>query len=101
MTWSGRAGLPEMRRQVDSGEERWVGRVDFRASDLPLIVEVQSETYHSALTDAADDEVRLAALRAAGFVVVEVTDAEVWHRGPVVIARVRDAARALSPVGSA
>jgi hypothetical protein len=43
------AGLPEMRRQVDSGDdERWVGRVDFRDVDRPLIVEIQSETFHTA-----------------------------------------------------
>jgi len=91
-----RAGLPEMRRQVDSGGERWVGRVDFRAVELPLIVEVQSETYHSALTDKLDDEQRLAALRAASFAVVEVTDTQVWHRPSEVVDEVRAALRRLS-----
>jgi very-short-patch-repair endonuclease len=91
-----RAGLPEMRRQVDSGGDRWVGRVDFRATDLPLIIEVQSETYHSALTDVRDDEVRMAALRAAGYTVVEVTDAQVWHQPDEVVARIRDVVRALT-----
>jgi very-short-patch-repair endonuclease len=90
------AGLPEMRRQVDSGGDRWVGRVDFRGSDLPLIVEVQSETYHTALTDVSDDEVRLAALRAAGFTVVEVTDAQVWHQPDEVVAHIRAVVRALT-----
>jgi very-short-patch-repair endonuclease len=93
------AGLPAMRRQVDSGDDRWVGRVDFRADAVPLIVEVQSETYHSSLTDQEDDEARLAALRAAGFVVAEVTDWQVWHRPSEVIDAVRSALRELSPAG--
>jgi very-short-patch-repair endonuclease len=90
-----RAGQAPMRRQVDSGGDRWVGRVDFRDEDLPLLVEVQSETYHLALTDARDDEVRLAALRAAGFEVVEVTDAQVWHRPDEVVDAVCAARRRL------
>jgi very-short-patch-repair endonuclease len=88
------AGLPEMRRQVDSGDDdRWVGRVDFRDAHLPLVVEVQSETFHSALTDKVHDEIRSSALRAAGFEVVEVTEEQVWHRPHEVVRAVR-AARA-------
>ncbi len=84
------AGLPSMRRQVDSGGDQWVGRVDFRDERLPLIVEVQSERFHSALTDRCDDEARLAALDAAGFAVVEVKEADVWHDPREVVRRVRD-----------
>ena len=89
-----RAGLPEMRRQVDSGGDVWVGRVDFRDARLPLIVEVQSERYHTALTDKQADRVRLAALRAAGFVVVEVTENQVWHRPEEVVRLIEGARRA-------
>jgi very-short-patch-repair endonuclease len=89
------AGLPDLRRQVDSGGDRWVGRVDFRDASLPLVVEVQSETYHSALTDKADDAVRRAALEAAGFTVVEVTEEQVWHRPGEVVDAVRKARAAL------
>ena len=85
------AGLPSMRRQVDSGGDHWVGRVDFRDEHLSLVVEVQSERFHSALTDRVDDEARLAALDAAGFAVVEVTEAEVWHEPLEVARRVREA----------
>ncbi|HEX6167476.1 MAG TPA: type IV toxin-antitoxin system AbiEi family antitoxin domain-containing protein [Acidimicrobiales bacterium] len=86
------AGLPEMRRQVDSGDdERWVGRVDFRDVDRPLIVEIQSETFHSALIDRVEDEARLAALRAAGFEVVEITEEQVWHRPREVVRTMREA----------
>jgi hypothetical protein len=88
-----RAGEPPMRPQVDSGGEHWVGRVDFRDDRLPLVVEVQSETYHSALVDKEHDERRLAALRDAGLEVVEVTDEQVWHRPDEVLASVRSARR--------
>jgi very-short-patch-repair endonuclease len=86
-----RAGLPPLRRQVDVGDERWIGRVDFRDPHCPLVLEVQSEMYHSALVDRQHDERRLDALRAAGFEVVEVTDVQVWHRPHEVVAAVRSA----------
>lgn len=86
-------GLAPMRRQVDTGGERWTGRVDFRAVDLPLIVECQSERYHASLSDRADDARRRAQLEADGFVVVEVWDVEVWHRPDEVIQRVLAARR--------
>lgn len=89
------AGLPPMRRQVDLGGERWSGRVDFRAVDLPLVVECQSERYHASLCDRADDARRRARLEADGFVVVEVWDVEVWHRPGDVVGRVL-AARSLA-----
>ena len=90
-----RACEPRMRRQVDSGADRWVGRVDFRDPDMPLIVEVQSETYHSSLVDTEHDARRLASLRAAGFTVVEVTDEQVWYRSDEVVEAVRAARRGL------
>ena len=54
------------------------------------MVEVQSWRYHIALLDAAADARRRARLEAAGFVVVEVWDTDLWHRPWVVEARVRD-----------
>ncbi len=79
------AGEPPMRRQVDSGGDRWVGRVDFRDAELPVIVEIQSERYHTALIDAQLDEERLETLRAAGFVVVPIWDVQVWHDPRTVV----------------
>ena len=90
-----RAGEPPMRRQVDTGDDRWIGRVDFRDLAGPLVVEVQSEMYHSALVDKQHDQRRLADLRAAGFEVVEVTDTQVWHRPHEVVAVVRAARQRL------
>jgi very-short-patch-repair endonuclease len=80
-----------MRRQVDSGGEEWCGRVDFRDEAVPLVVEIQSERYHTSLVDKAADAVRRARLEVAGFTVVEVWDTDVWHRPQLVNERIRDA----------
>jgi very-short-patch-repair endonuclease len=85
------ACLGEWRRQVDLGSvDHWCGRVDFVRNDLSLIVEVQSERYHGALTDQAHDAARRGDLQAAGFTMVEVWDTQLWHRKHEVIATVRE-----------
>lgn len=90
------AGLPPMRRQVDLGdEERWCGRVDFLADDVPLVVEVDSDRYHAALSDQDADEARRVALVGAGFAVIRVSEFEIWHRAQVVVSRVARARRSL------
>ena len=77
-SWWGLAGWG-FRRQVDLGDDgTWAARVDFVHEVCPLVVEIQSEAYHSALSDRRHDRERLARLRAAGFTVVEVTDTMVW-----------------------
>jgi len=81
------------RRQVDSGGDTWAGRVDVRHETLPLIVEIQSEEFHSSLSSAVDDAKRRAKLEAAGFVVVEVWDTDVWHNPSVALASVRAGVR--------
>jgi len=84
-------GLPPMRRQVNAGDERsWIGRVDLRDEDLPLILEIQSERFHSSLVDRQLDADRIRRLEQAGFVVVEVTDVQVWHKAHEVLATVRE-----------
>ena len=80
-----------MRRQVDTGDEEWCGRVDFLDHALPLVVEVQSERFHESLVDRAADAARRARLEAAGYSVVEVWDTEVWHQPAVVNERIRSA----------
>jgi very-short-patch-repair endonuclease len=79
------------RRQVDSGGDDWIGRTDFRAEGRPLILEVQSERYHSTILDAASDAARTDALAAAGFTVVEVLESEIWYAPTGAVRRVRDA----------
>jgi very-short-patch-repair endonuclease len=83
--------LGEWRRQVNLGDDsHWCGRVDFVSAQWPLVVEVQSERYHSALSDQAHDAVRRQGLEDAGLVVVEVCDRQVWHARREVVAAVRD-----------
>lgn len=69
----------DWRRQVDSGGGLWAGRVDFRHRVHPVIIEVQSERYHAALSFRQDDDERRAKLEAAGFIVAEVWDRQLWH----------------------
>ncbi|HJU52899.1 MAG TPA: DUF559 domain-containing protein [Acidimicrobiia bacterium] len=83
------------RRQVDIGDEEWSGRVDFLADDLPLIVEILSERYHSSLTDRARDEARRARHASMGFLVVEVWDFEIFHTPWQVVERITKARREL------
>jgi very-short-patch-repair endonuclease len=86
-------GLGPYRRQVDLGDDHWVGRVDFLHERFPLVVEVQSERYHTALLDRAHDARRLAALAAGGFTVVEVWDREIWHDTSALVHRIREVER--------
>lgn len=86
-----------MLRQVDSGGSTgWTGRVDFRHPELPLIAEVQSEAFHTALCDAAADAQRIRQLEDDGFTVLEVTDQMVWGDPGQVVRRVREAVCELS-----
>ncbi len=86
-----------MRRQVDSGgDTEWTGRVDLRHELLPLIVEIQSEKYHTALCDHDADRRRIAKLVADGFVVIEITDLMVWSQPGEFTDRVRAAIHQLS-----
>jgi very-short-patch-repair endonuclease len=87
----GERALGAYRRQVDSGGEAWTGRVDYRHRELPIVVEVHSERYHTALLDQAHDRSRQDQLGRDGFEVVVVWDVEVWHEPDTVVARVRAA----------
>jgi hypothetical protein len=84
-----RAGELPLRRQIDTGDGRWIGRVDFRDPHLPFILEVQSERFHASLIDQQLDGDRLGMMSSAGFVVREVTDVDVWQRPQHVVDVVR------------
>ena len=89
------AGIPRPLRQKDLGDNvRWLGRVDLYWSQWLLVVEVDSDRYHGALSDREDDAKRQRALAAAGYTVVRVTEFELWHRRDQVIDRLRSAVAA-------
>jgi very-short-patch-repair endonuclease len=88
------AGFWGFTRQVDIGDEYdWIGRVDFVDRQRKLIVEVQSLRYHSSLSDRARDVVRIAALRAAGWTVLEVHEHDLWYNPEKVISELRQVYR--------
>lgn len=84
------AGLPAMERQIDVGDgQRWIGRVDFIDRGRRVIVQIDSEFFHGSVLDRERDAAQTAALEATGYVVVRVTEFDVWHRPADVVERLR------------
>ena len=83
-------GMGDISRQVNVGGRTWLGRVDF-LHPCGLIIEVQSERYHAALSSRRDDEVRFGHFEAAGYQSIEVWDTEIWARPSEVVDRIRRA----------
>jgi hypothetical protein len=91
------AGFPRPKRQQNLGDDsRWIGRVDAKDPELPLVGEVDSETFHFEPIDGDDDALRDDAFGEAGIKVVRFTEAEIWHQPDVVIARWANARAELS-----
>jgi very-short-patch-repair endonuclease len=89
-------GQAPLIRQVDVGDgDSWIGRVDLRDADLPLVIEVQSQLFHGSLVDRSSDHLRLGRLRGAGFTVLEIWEEEVWRRPRRAVGRVRSARASL------
>lgn len=89
------AGLPRPLRQSNLGDDqRWLARVDLYWPQWLLIVEVDSDRYHGALSDREHDAERQGGLEAAGYTVVRVSEFELWHRRDVVVARLQAAVAA-------
>jgi very-short-patch-repair endonuclease len=85
-------GFSRFRRQVDLGDELdWVGRVDFVDDVDRLVIEIQSEAFHAALSYRRDDSDRRAKHQAAGYTVVEIWDSTVWAEPDVVRQRLLEA----------
>ena len=70
--------LGHFRRQRLVGGTRPIGRVDFRERDVPLVVEVNSVTFHSTPSDRAADERRYCDLSQSGFTVAVVWEGDLW-----------------------
>lgn len=85
------AGIATLRRQVNISNPAWIGRVDFDDTELPFIVEVHSQRYHSSWAHRKADSERIARLEAAGYTVVVVWDHELWYDREGVIDRLAEA----------
>lgn len=89
------AGLTTLKRQVTIRHASWTGRVDYNDTELPLVVEIHSERFHTSWAHRQADAKRIAALEAAGYTVVVVWDFEIWSEPDLAIERVVAARRRL------
>lgn len=81
-------GQPPMEYQVDLGGEHWIARVDAVDRTAKVIVQIDSERHHSSLLDRRKDEEQDAALRALGWTVIRITQADLRRRPAWVMALV-------------
>jgi len=86
------ANLGCVERQANIGGVSWLGRVDF-LHPSGVVLEVQSEMFHSSFTAVLDDQRRIRAIEVSGFAVVEVKEEDVWHRPEVWLEEFRQAIR--------
>ena len=77
-----------LRRQVDAGDDQWIGRVDFVIEDTSKIIEVLSRRYHSSTLDRLSDHARFTRLNDAGFQVLTLWDSDIWGSGDMVQDRI-------------
>jgi very-short-patch-repair endonuclease len=73
-----------LRRQVDVGDNEWIGRVDFIVACTPDVIEVLSQRYHGSVLDRDADALRFTRLRQSGRRVLAVWDTDVWERPEAV-----------------
>jgi hypothetical protein len=87
------AGEKPLRRQIVSGGDEPIGRCDHRDHDLPLVIETNSETFHTTPTDQLADEIRHQRFNVAGFTVGVVWEQDLWSNPRGAIETVRTARR--------
>ena len=92
-----RAGIPLLRRQIDIGDDEWIGRMDFVGDERALVVEIDSEIHHAALLDVRRDESITARLEAAGWHVLRLREDDIWNRSRWTVDKVRAAWWAAPP----
>jgi very-short-patch-repair endonuclease len=91
------AGI-DLRRQVDVGDDGWIGRVDFVVDGSPDVIEVLSQRYHGSVLDRASDTARFARLERSGRRVLTVWDEDVWQRPELVTEAIHRFWRVNSPL---
>jgi very-short-patch-repair endonuclease len=77
-----------LRRQVNTGGDEWIGRVDFMIEDTNKTIEVLSRRYHGSLLDRISDQTRFTRLNEAGFAVLTLWDSDVWGNAGLVRDRI-------------
>ncbi len=87
------AGSRPLLRQVVVGGHEPIGRSDHRDPDLPMVVEVNSLTFHTAPSDRAADQRRYGRMTDAGFTVVVVWEHDLWSRPADVVRTVAEGRR--------
>lgn len=83
------AGIELPAKQVDLGAEAWIGRVDFVDRRRRVAYEVDSDLHHTSKLDREADARRDAALRAAGYTVLRISEHDLRDRPGTVVAAVR------------
>ena len=83
------AGMEQPVRQLDVGDEDWIGRVDFTYRRQRVIVEVDGRFGHASELDKQRDRARDEALAAAGWTVLRFTWEDLVTRPRWVMKRVR------------
>ena len=77
-----------LRRQVHTGGDEWIGRVDFLIEDTNKVIEVLSRRYHLSFLDRLADRTRFTRLTDAGFLVLTLWDSDIWGNGDLVRDRI-------------
>jgi very-short-patch-repair endonuclease len=80
-----RACVPRLQRQVHLGDDEWIGRMDFVGTERALVVEIDSELHHAALSDIRRDEAITRRLEASGWSVLRLREDDVWNRGEWIV----------------
>lgn len=86
-------GLKPLRRQVNLGGPRPIGRFDWADEDLPLAIEANSLTFHTTPTDRAADERRYMAMNTSGFMMGILWEPDIWSNPRAIVAAVTQARR--------
>jgi very-short-patch-repair endonuclease len=86
------AHITDLVRQIDVGNgSDPIGRVDFVDRERRIIIEVQSDRFHGSMVDSRRDAERIDALRAAGWIVVEIHEYDIWYDPEKVVRLLREA----------
>ncbi|MDE0802992.1 MAG: DUF559 domain-containing protein [Acidimicrobiales bacterium] len=74
----------DLRRQVTVDAELAIRTVDFRLDSWPLVIEINGEAFHTALTDREADAERYERLLDLGFSVLVLWEHDVWHDADLI-----------------